>query len=161
MGRWVTGEHEAATGRVIGAAIAVHRELGPGFVESVYHRAMELELRRRRIPFASESEVEVIYDGVVVGRHRLDLIVEHGIVVELKAVHALEAVHFAQLRSYLKATHQPIGLLLNFGGARMVIKRVILNTPPASVLSDPPSPPNLPRLQGPRAVSDPSFASGG
>jgi len=93
--KWVSEEQNASTGRVIAAAIAVHRELGPGFLESVYHRALECELMRRGIVYESEVDVEVTYGGVVVGRHRLDVIADGGIVIELKAVQSLEAVHFA------------------------------------------------------------------
>jgi len=118
---------EVATGRVIGAAIAVHRALGPGFVESVYHRATEVELQRRGISFSSEVECEVLYEGLAVGRHRFDLVVEGGILVELKAVQYLEAVHFAQVRSYLEAAQLPIGLLLNFAASTLVIRRVTTN----------------------------------
>ncbi|HRZ09650.1 MAG TPA: GxxExxY protein [Gemmatimonadales bacterium] len=124
----VSVEEEASTGRVIGAAVAVHRALGPGFGESVYHRALELELDRRGVPFASEVEVDVTYVGAVVGRHRLDLIAIGGIVVELKAVQSLDAVHFVQLRSYLKAARLSVGLLLNFASTRLVIRRVVHRT---------------------------------
>lgn len=116
-----------ATGRVIGAAIAVHRELGPGFVESVYHRAMELELHRRGIGFSSEVECEILYRGAVVGRHRFDLVVQGGILLELKSVQFLDAVHFSQVRSYLEASQLTIGLLLNFAASTLVIRRVVPN----------------------------------
>jgi len=118
---------EVGTGQVIGAAIAVHRALGPGFVESVYHRATEVELHRRGIPFSSEVECEVLYHGRAVGRHRFDLIVRGVILVELKAVQYLEAVHFAQVRSYLEAAQLPVGLLLNFSASTLVIRRVTTN----------------------------------
>jgi GxxExxY protein len=101
---------------------------------------------RRGIVYESEVDVEVTYGGVVVGRHRLDVTADGGIVIELKAVQSLEAVHFAQLRSYLKATRRPIGLLLNFGEPRLVIKRVILSHPAEAATSDPPFSPTLPRL---------------
>ena len=146
---WVTREEEEATGRVIAAAITVHRELGPGFLESVYHRALTAELRRRGIEYDSEVDVEVIYRGEVVGRHRLDLLVGRRIVIELKAAQALDAVHFLQLRSYLKATRSPFGLLLNFGNGRLVVKRVVVRPPLLTSRSDLPSSPTLPRLPPP------------
>jgi GxxExxY protein len=79
-------EHEELTGRIIGAAIEVHRVLGPGFLESVYQRSLELELRAQGIPFVPQHEVRVRYRDVEVGRHLLDLYVNELIVVELKAV---------------------------------------------------------------------------
>lgn len=160
MVNWVSADLEQTTGRLIGTAIAVHRGLGPGFVESVYHRAMEVELRRRGISHVSELEVDVWYCGVVVGRHRLDMIAEGGVVLEFKAVQSLDPVHFGQLRAYLKATESPVGLLLNFGEARLVAKRVLLR--PCSVIpSDPPPPPTLPRFSKGLATSEPSSARPG
>ena len=156
---WVSADEAAATSRVIGAAVAVHRSLGPGFGESVYHRALEREMELRGIPFASEIEVDVSYRGIVVGRHRLDMVASGGIVVELKAVHSLDPVHYSQVRSYLKATRLSIGLLLNFAATRLVIKRVILPEDPTQARSGLPSPPAFPRLPVHRARSDPPHAS--
>ncbi len=158
---WVSADEGAATGRVIGAAVTVHRALGPGFDESVYHRALELEMGLRGIPFASEVEAEVSYGGIVVGRHRLDMVASGGIVVELKAVHTLEPVHYSQVRSYLKAAHLSIGLLLNFAAPRLVIKRVILPEHANRMCSGIPSAPAFPCLPDHRASSDPQHASGG
>ena len=158
MVNWVSADLEEFTGRLIGTAIAVHRGLGPGFVESVYHRAMEVELRRRGIGHVSELEVDVWYGGVVVGRHRLDMIAEGGVVLEFKAVQALDPVHFGQLRAYLKATDRPVGLLFNFGEPRLVARRVILHRPCVAIPSDPPPPPTLPRFSNGLATSEPSSA---
>lgn len=155
---WLSAEEEAATGRIIAAAITVHRELGPGFIESVYHRALAHELDRRGIAFTSEVDISVRYDGVLVGRHRLDIVADEGIVLELKAVHALDAVHFAQLRSYLKASGWPIGLLLNFAASRLVIKRVIVRRPAFAVGSGLPFLPNFPRDSDRPAESSPISA---
>lgn len=159
--RWVSAEDEAATSRVIGAAVAVHRTLGPGFGELVYHRALELEFKLGGISFASEIETEVRYRGVIVGRHRLDLVASGGIVVELKAVQSLDAVHSSQIRSYLKATHLSIGLLLNFASTRLVIKRVVLNEASLRLPADLPSLPAFPRLLVQCAESDLLDASQG
>ena len=82
-------ECEELTGSIIGAAIAVHRELGPGFIESVYGNALDVEMRHRQIPFVRQLGVPVLYRGVEVGMHRLDLFVQGEIVVELKAVKEL------------------------------------------------------------------------
>lgn len=111
--------------RVIGAAIEVHRRLGPGFLEAVYHKALRCELTALRIDWASEVEVPILYRGTVVGRHRLDLVVGGELVVELKATGRLEFVHFAQVRSYLAASGIRVGLLLNFDQTRVTIRRVV------------------------------------
>jgi len=100
--------------KIIGAAIKVHRELGPGFLEAIYEEALKVEFSEQGIHFYSQKEINIQYLGVEIGRHRLDLIVENEIIVELKAVKELIDIHFAQLRSYLKATSLKIGLLLNF-----------------------------------------------
>ncbi len=118
-------ELQGLTERVIGCAIAVHRTLGPGFLESLYERALELELRKKGLLVESQKLVPVYYDGDCIGEHRLDLLVENLVVVELKAIRALEDVHFAQVRSYLKACGLKHGLLLNFSTMPLTIKRVI------------------------------------
>lgn len=114
------------SGRVIAAAIEVHKGLGPGFLESVYERALGVELAERGLSFQAQKEIIVCYAGQQVGRHVLDLLVEKEIVVELKAVAKLEQIHFAQVKSYLKATGNNVGLLLNFAGVTLEVKRVIL-----------------------------------
>lgn len=109
---------------IIAAAIAVHRELGPGFLESVYERAMAVELARLGLPFRRQVRVPVLYRGVRVGLHVVDLLIDDRIVVELKAVRDLEDVHYVVLRSYLRAVDREIGLLLNFAKPSLQIKRV-------------------------------------
>ena len=99
---------------VIGAAIEVHRQLGPGFLESVYEEALCIELEDRRIPFERQKEISVLYKGRPIGVQRIDLLVGQSLVVELKAVEALAEIHQAQVISYLKATHLLLGLLINF-----------------------------------------------
>lgn len=121
-------ELEDRTGRVIGAAIEVHRTLGPGFLETVYERALAVELARRSISFVRQLNVPIRYQGVEVGEHVLDLLVDDQIVVELKAARRLEDIHFVILRSYLKATDREHGLLLNFAGTSLEIKRVFSRT---------------------------------
>jgi GxxExxY protein len=105
---------EELSGRVIGAALAVHRELGPGFVESVYHSAMRVSLGHRAIAFESELPVEIAFEGVPVGRARIGLVIGRQIILELKSVDQLHDIHFVQLRSYLRAAHLHRGRLLNF-----------------------------------------------
>lgn len=111
--------------RVIAAAVEVHRQLGPGFLESVYEQALGIELRKRGIPFESQKQVAVLYDGHKVGTHVLDVLVDGRLIVELKAVSGLEDIHFAQVVSYLKATGARVGLLLNFNSPKLVIKRLV------------------------------------
>jgi GxxExxY protein len=119
-------EFEALSGRILEAAVAVHKSLGPGFLESVYQKAMEVALRHRGIPFDQQREIRIFFEEEDVGLHRLDLIVSGEIIVELKAIKGLEDIHYAQLKSYLKATGLHVGLLLNFNSPKLVVKRVVL-----------------------------------
>ncbi len=123
-------QFDALSGRVIDAAIAVHRELGPGFLESIYESALKTALRHRGIVYEAQKEVTVFFEGEEAGVQRLDLVVEGKIVVELKAIKALEEIHFAQAKSYLKATGLHVGLLINFNAAKLVVKRVVLDFQP-------------------------------
>ena len=111
--------------QIIGAAIKVHKELGPGFLESIYEEALKVELSKNELDFASQVEVQIEYLGVPVGLHRLDLLVQNEVIVELKAVKELADIHFAQLRSYLKATGMKVGLLLNFSKPTLEVRRVV------------------------------------
>ena len=113
------------TERIIGAAIEVHRRLGPGFVESVYENALFLELCERGMAVQRQKEVVIRYRGAEVGKHRLDLFIEGEIVVELKTVKSLEDVHFAVVRSQLRAAERKHGLLLNFAGVKLEPRRVV------------------------------------
>jgi len=112
--------------RVIGCMIEVHRELGPGFLEKVYRRAVEIELRYAGITFDPEREISLQYRGQRVGIHRLDLFVENELVVELKTVEGLHKKHYAQVRSYLKAVGKSVGLLVNFADSKLDARRVEL-----------------------------------
>jgi GxxExxY protein len=124
-GRKMALEHKALTERIIGAAIEVHRRLGPGFLESVYEKALIIALRKRGLAFRDQMEVIIEYDGEEVGRHRLDLFVEDTIVVDLKAIKNLEDIHFAVVRSHLHAVGRNHGLLLNFAETTLEARRVI------------------------------------
>ena len=112
------------SGRIIGAAIRVHEALGPGFLESVYEEALGIELTAQGIKFQRQLPVPIQYRGQVVGEHRLDLLVEGMVVVELKAVIGFDPVHYATGRSYLKATNCTVGLLIDFAAATVQVKRV-------------------------------------
>jgi GxxExxY protein len=118
---------EQLSAEVIGAALAVHKELGPGFLESVYHAAIRVALAHRSIPFVSQQLVNICFEGEMVGQSRIDLVVADQIVVELKAVDALRDIHFVQLKSYLRATNLRIGLLLNFNSPTLSIRRMVLD----------------------------------
>ena len=114
------------TGKIIGAAIEVHRQLGPGFIESIYENALVYELRKRGLKVEQQLEVSIIYDGnIEVGKHRLDLLVEGEIVIDLKAISELLDVHFAIVKSQLRAVKRKHGLLLNFAKVKLEAKRVI------------------------------------
>ncbi len=112
--------------RVIGCMIAVHKELGPGFLEPLYRRALELEFVAQGISSESEKEVSLYYRERPIGMQRLDVFVEGELVVELKAVESLMKKHYAQVRSYLKAVNKPIGLLANFSDYQLDPRRVEL-----------------------------------
>src|SRR6267154_2377191 len=117
--------HEELTGRIIACAIAVHKALGPGFLESIYETSLVVELKRAGLKVEQQKILPVRYRDVLVGEHRLDLLVEDKIVVELKAISELEDIHFAIVPSYLKASGLEHGLLLNFATMPLTVKRVI------------------------------------
>ena len=124
-GEKIKHDFEELSKKIIGAAIEVHRELGPGFIESIYEQALKVEFAEHNFHFDSQKEIKIKYLGVEVGLHRLDLIVENQIILEIKAVKELLDIHFSQLRSYLKATGLKVGLLLNFAKSTLEIKRVV------------------------------------
>ena len=115
--------HSEITNQIIAAAIQVHRELGPGFLESTYEEALAVEFALSGVQFIRQHPVPLFYRDHQIGEHRLDFLVEGKIVVELKAISQLEDIHFAVGRSYLKATNLQDGLLFNFATAPLTIKR--------------------------------------
>src|SRR5882762_1463076 len=120
-------EQEELTGKIIGAAIEVHRQLGPGFIESIYENALVFELHKRGLRFEQQLEMPVLYDGKVeIGKHRLDLFVEREIVVDLKAISELLDIHFAIVKSQLRVAKRKHGLLLNFAKVKLEARRVIV-----------------------------------
>lgn len=114
---------------VIGAAIEVHRQLGPGLLEGVYESALCIEFDLRKIPFRRQSGVGITYKGRLVGKGKLDLLVGERLIIELKAVEKLAPIHSAQMISYLRMTNRRLGLLINFNMPvlREGIKRVVLS----------------------------------
>ena len=120
-------ELNRVTERIIGCAFVVGNTLGVGFLEKVYENALVHELRKQGLQVEQQRPVEVWYDGVIVGNYQADLLVEDSVITELKAVTALNPVHFAQCMNYLKATGLTLGLLINFGNPRVEVKRVVRN----------------------------------
>jgi GxxExxY protein len=123
------GEADRLAHEVIGAAIEVHRELGPGFLESVYEEALCVELKLRGIPFVRQAVISVVYKGHPVGKGRIDLIVGGTIIVELKTVDSFSPIHMAKTISYLKTKGLQLGLLINFNVVTLKdgIKRVVFS----------------------------------
>ncbi len=119
---------EELTYAILGAAMTVHAQLGPGFLEAIYQRAVRLELQKRRMSFECQKRVALSYNGVSIGEHVLDLVVDERVVVELKAVKDLMDQHEAQVISYLRASGLPLGLLINFSRPRLQHRRFILTS---------------------------------
>jgi len=112
--------------QIIGAAMEVHRTLGAGFLEAVYQEAFEIELKEKNIPYQREVALTITYKGKALQKEYLaDFICHNKIIVELKALNALEGSHEAQVLNYLKATDYKLGLLINFGEASLIHKRLI------------------------------------
>jgi GxxExxY protein len=123
-----TMKHEDLTRKIIGCAMKVHSTLGNGFQEVIYQRALAIELSYEGIAFEREKEMGVFYRGEHIGTRRVDFFVDDAIMVELKALVALEDVHLAQAINYLEAYKMEIGLLINFGAKSLQFKRVHNNS---------------------------------
>jgi GxxExxY protein len=108
--------------------VEVHRVLGPGFFEPIYHNALQIEFRDKKIPFESEKRVLIRYRDQLVGTQRLDFVVAGEVIVEIKAVKQLEPLHHVQVMSYLRGTGLRVGILMNFGGLnlRSGLKRIVI-----------------------------------
>jgi GxxExxY protein len=121
-------EHDGLTGAIIGAAIEVHRSLGPGLPESSYERALCIALTDCGLSFTRQLSMPVLFRGHVIGTYRADLVVENRVVVEIKSVERLAGVHQAQLLAYMRVLRMPTGLLINFYGEvlRTGVRRLVL-----------------------------------
>jgi len=108
---------------VIECAKRIRRQLGPGFLEKVYKNAMVVELRKLKLNFETEKLIQVLYDGIVVGEYRTDIIVEGKLILELKATQDLSIANEVQLVNYLTSTQIDDGLLINFGADKLQFKR--------------------------------------
>ena len=117
--------HREITEKIIGAAFEVHRELGYGFLERVYQRALQVELLRAGVSAEIENRIQVKYKGVLVGDYDADLIVDGCVAVELKVTPQYDKRDEAQLLNELKATGIKVGLLINFGRAKVEYKRLV------------------------------------
>ena len=112
------------TEKIIGCAMKVHRELGSGFQEYIYQRALEIELKKALIKYIREYEMPIYYQGEKIGMRIVDFFVDEKIMVELKAVTDLDDVHLAQGLNYLEASGLEVGLLINFGARSLQFKRL-------------------------------------
>ena len=120
-------KYEELTQKIIGCAMEVHKTLGNGLQEVIYQRALAIEMRMQGLDFEREKEMPIFYKGQDIGTRRVDFFVEEKIMVELKAIIQLEDVHLAQAMNYLEAYHMEIGLLINFGGPKLEIKKYALS----------------------------------
>jgi len=127
------GEVDAVASSVLQACVEVHRVLGPGFFESIYELALDLELTLRGVPFVRQPPIAVAYKGRFVGEMRPDFLVAQRLIVELKTVDQLAPVHLAQALSYLRATRLRLALVINFNVPVLLrgVRRVVLFTPPS------------------------------
>ena len=123
-----TDDRDPLTRRNIGCAIEVHRQLGPGLMETTYEEAMCIELADQEISFIRQAGVPVFYKGHLIGEHRPDLVVQDQVIVEVKSVERLIGVHQAQLIAYMRLLRKPVGLLLNFNSEvlRTGIRRLVI-----------------------------------
>jgi GxxExxY protein len=111
------------TEKVIGCAIKLHRVLGPGFLENIYHQALAYELGKAGIPYVNEARMQVKYEGIILGDYIADFLIEKRVVVEIKAVETVLKAHEIQLVNYLSAIRFDIGLIINFGSQKVQVKR--------------------------------------
>jgi len=118
-------KEDALTDLIIKCIIKVHKTLGPGFLENIYRKALFIELRNNNLEVENEKEIKIFYDNEEIGIHRLDILVGNKVIVELKTVESLHKSHYAQIRSYLKATNLTIGILVNFAGDKADFRRII------------------------------------
>jgi len=114
------------TSQIIGAAMEVHRTLGPGFLDNIYENALVIELsKHRKLKIQTQKSIAIEYKGEIVGKHVIDLIIENKVIIELKAVENILPLHEAQIISYLTATKIPVGLLINFGSEKLFFCRFV------------------------------------
>ena len=118
-------QYEEMTEQIIGCAYLVYNKMGFGFLESVYEKCMEIELKKARLAVKSQEPIKVFYEGETVGEFVADLVVEDTVIVELKSVRRVVKAHETQLVNYLVATKIDVGLILNFGDRKVEVKRKV------------------------------------
>ncbi|MCK5742840.1 MAG: GxxExxY protein [Chlorobi bacterium] len=118
-------KYSDVTEKIIGCAMEVHNELGSGFQEVIYQRALAHEMKQSGIPFVREFEMPIYYKEDFIGTRRVDFLVDEKISVEIKAISGLQDVHLAQAINYLEAYNLEVGLLINFGEKRLAFKRIV------------------------------------
>ncbi len=120
-------KYSEITAKVIGCAMKVHQKMRNGYQELIYHRCLIIELDKQGIKFLQEMELPIFYDGIQVGKRRVDFLIENKVVVEIKAVTELTDTYLSQALNYLESLNLEIGLLINFGSKSIEIKRIINN----------------------------------
>ncbi len=120
-------KYSEITGKTIGCAMKVHQKMRNGYQELIYHRCLVMEFNKEKISFEEEVELPIFYEGVEVGKRRVDFLIDKKVVLEIKALSELTDTHLAQALNYLEGLNLEIGLLLNFGSKSLEIKRIINN----------------------------------
>ena len=123
------------TEKIIGCALRVHQRMRNGYQELIYHRCLIIEFNKNNLPFLNESELPIFYENVQVGKRRVDFLVDDKVIVEIKAQTDLTDAHLAQALNYLEALNLEVGLLINFGGRSLEVRRLINNKPKSSYKS--------------------------
>ena len=118
-------KYSDVTEKIIGCAMTVHRKMNAGYVETVYQKCLAIELKKAKLNFLQEVEVPIYYDEILVGKRRVDFLIEGKIIVELKALSELNDQHLAQALNYLETHNLEVGLLINFGAKSLQFKRLI------------------------------------
>jgi GxxExxY protein len=117
--------YDSLTELIISCAYSVGNNLGSGFLEKVYENALAIELASSGMQVEAQKPINVHYAGQIVGEYFADLVVDNDIILELKAIKKIDDIHFAQCQNYLKASGKKLGLLINFGGERVKVRRVV------------------------------------
>ena len=120
-------KYSEITGKIIGCAMKVHQRMRNGYQELIYHRSLVIEFKKENISFQDEIELSIFYEGIEVGKRRVDFLIDKKVVLEIKAVAELNDTHLAQALNYLEGLNLEIGLLLNFGSKSLEVKRIINN----------------------------------
>ncbi len=120
-------KYSELTSKIIGCAMKVHQKMRNGYQEIIYQRSLIIEFKKALIKFMEEVELPIFYEGVEVGKRRVDFLIENKIILEIKAVSELNDTHLAQALNYLEVMNLEVGLLLNFGAKSPEVKRIINN----------------------------------